>query len=102
MGSIAKAKDGVLEAMMVGDLAVSGGGESSRRPSKKDMCELAGETGSMDIRWRETYYEERKTIPQPQLQELKGAEPVRYEMDVRKSRGEEGGGGEGLLLYPQC
>ncbi|KAL8785332.1 MAG: hypothetical protein Q9195_008676 [Heterodermia aff. obscurata] len=66
------------------------GEESSRRPSKRDMCELAGETGSMDLKWRETYYEERKTIPLPQ--ELRGAEPVRYEMDTRRSRGEEGGG----------
>ena len=50
---------------------------------KKDASELAGDTGSMDVRWRETYYEERKTIPQ----ELKGTEPPRFEMDTRNSRG---------------
>lgn len=49
---------------------------------RKEAHELAGETGSMDVRWRETYYEERKTIPQ----ELKGTEPPRYEMDTQNSR----------------
>ena len=48
---------------------------------RKDACELA-ETASMDVRWRETYYEERKTIPQ----ELKGAEPPRFEMDASGAR----------------
>ena len=45
---------------------------------RKDACELGEETESMDVRWRETYYDERKTIPQ----ELKGAEPPRFEMDA--------------------
>ena len=53
--------------------------------NQKDACELPGETGSMDVRWRETYYEERKTIPQVP-QELKGAEPPRYEMDTTTKR----------------
>ena len=52
------------------------------RSTRKDPIEMAGETGSMSSRWRETYYEERKIIPQ----ELKGAEPPRYEMDAEKSR----------------
>ena len=52
---------------------------------RKDACELPGETGSMDVRWRETYYEERKTIPQLP-QELKGAEPPRFEMGSSSKR----------------
>lgn len=61
---------------------------SVSRSTRKDTpaFEMAGETGSMDSnsRWRETYYEERKVIPVPQ--ELKGAEPPRYEMDAERSR----------------
>ena len=57
------------------------------RSTRKDPIEMAGETGSMDSRWRETYYEERKIIPQKIIpQELKGAEPPRYEMDAQRSR----------------
>ena len=48
----------------------------------KDAIELAGETGSVGSNWRETYYEERKRIPQ----ELRGAEPPRYEMNAVASR----------------
>lgn len=65
-----------------GSVAKASVSTAPMRSTRKDPIEMAGETGSMDSRWRETYYEERKVIPQ----ELKGAEPPRYEMDAQKSR----------------
>ena len=70
---------------VVGTTAAGSLFKGSISTNQKDACELPGETGSMDVRWRETYYEERKTIPQVP-QELKGAEPPRFEMDSSSKR----------------
>ena len=75
--------DGVTTA--VGTTAAGSLFKGSISTNRKDACELPGETGSMDVRWRETYYEERKTIPQGP-QELKGEEPPRFEMDTTTKR----------------
>ena len=69
----------------VGTTAAGSLFKGSISTNRKDACELPGETGSMDVRWRETYYEERKTIPQGP-QELKGEEPPRFEMDTTTKR----------------